>query len=218
MESVSVFCILCATSLPQTGNRRQLFSASSQPFVPLLTTYASLICKQDVFRDVLPSDGKLCRPYHRRLKRILKLKEESKKSEEELSQLLQGAEANRMTQREWRGADPGDTSPVGKARTPQRHPAEISLAKRRKAVSTPVWHIHRHLHRTPRRHASSTPVRCNIQIGGKCTCSSFLKPAIEQITLYKHSHFLHNLSTFLHISWLGSLPGAEQLIHVEDLE
>ena len=42
MASVSVFCIICAASLHKTGNRRQLFSASSQPLVPLLTTYASL--------------------------------------------------------------------------------------------------------------------------------------------------------------------------------
>ena len=42
MASVSVFCIICAASLHKTGNRRQLFSASSRPLVPLLTTYASL--------------------------------------------------------------------------------------------------------------------------------------------------------------------------------
>ena len=91
MASVSVFCIICAASLHKTGNRRQLFSASSRPLVPLLTTYASLICGQ----DALPSDGKLCRPCHRRLERILRLiKEDLKKSEEELIQLLRGAEAS----------------------------------------------------------------------------------------------------------------------------
>ena len=47
MASVSVFCILCAASLRKTGNQSHLFSASSRPFVPLLTTYASLICGQD---------------------------------------------------------------------------------------------------------------------------------------------------------------------------
>ena len=47
MASVSVFCILCAASLSKTDNRRQLFSASSRPLVPLLITYASLICGQD---------------------------------------------------------------------------------------------------------------------------------------------------------------------------
>ena len=47
MASVPVFCILCAASLRKTGNRRQLFSASSRPLFPLLTTYASLICGQD---------------------------------------------------------------------------------------------------------------------------------------------------------------------------
>ena len=119
MASISVFCIICAASLHKTGNRRQLFSASSRPLVPLLTTYASLICGQ----DALPSDGKLCRPCHRRLERILRLKEDLKKSEEELIQLLRGAEASHMIRRERRGADSGDASPVAEAHTPQRHPA-----------------------------------------------------------------------------------------------
>ena len=134
------FLYFAAASLHKTGNRRQLFSASSRPLVPLLTTYASLICGQ----DALPSDGKLCRPCHRRLERILRLKEDLKKSEEELIQLLRGAETSHMTRRERRGADSGDASPVAEAHTPQRHPAEISLAKRRNAVSTPLRHIHRH--------------------------------------------------------------------------
>ena len=89
---MAVFCIICAASFHKTGNRRQLFSASSRPLVPLLTTYASLICGQ----DALPSDGKLCRPCHRRLERILRLKEDLKKSEE-LIQLLRCAEASHMT-------------------------------------------------------------------------------------------------------------------------
>ena len=58
-----------------------------------------------------------------------------------------GAEASHMTRRERRGADSGDASPEAEAHTPQRHPAEISLAKRRNAVSTPLRHIHRHIHR-----------------------------------------------------------------------
>ena len=43
MSSVPVFYILCAASFHKTGNRIQLFSASSRLLFPLLTTYASLI-------------------------------------------------------------------------------------------------------------------------------------------------------------------------------
>ena len=72
MASVSVFCILCAASLRKTGNRRQLFSASSQPIVPLLTTYASLICGHDRGLTTTSVDWVLSFLCHRKSKALVK--------------------------------------------------------------------------------------------------------------------------------------------------
>ena len=137
---------------PETTFQRVVTTACSPPHH---VRFTDLWTRCSPFRwQAMPSLPSSSRAY-------LEAKEDLKKSEEELIQLLRGAEASHMTRREKRGADSGDASPVAEAHTPQRHPTEISLAKRRNAVSTPIRHIHRHLHRTPRRPA--TPVRYNIQ-------------------------------------------------------
>ena len=66
----SVFCILCVASLRKTGNQRQLFSALSRPLVPLLTTYASLICGQDRGLTTTTMDWVLSILCHRKSKAL----------------------------------------------------------------------------------------------------------------------------------------------------
>ena len=68
MSSVPVFHILCAASFHKTGNRIQLFSVSSRPLVPLLTTYASLISGNDQGLTTTTMDWVLSILSHRKSK------------------------------------------------------------------------------------------------------------------------------------------------------
>ena len=86
MISASVSCSLCTASLGKNGEHRRVFSESLRPVLPLLSHIVTKIYRWEVLQDMFTTEGKLCHPCHRCLKRITKLKKELQEKEEELTQ------------------------------------------------------------------------------------------------------------------------------------
>ena len=149
MSSSPVSCVFCSCRLARSDQRRRLFSASSEHFLPLIRALVAKLYGSDAaVTSLLPDTSYLCRSCVRALEKLVKAKQDVRQMEAKLRQQLQQAADTRGLQQQQGSVDHEETTctPRRQRKRPamrtEGQTAEDSPASKRRAInfskSTPV--------------------------------------------------------------------------------